>query len=457
MLPHQPTISSTKPTDFSVLKTPRWAPHVGTRAPLVVTVNTNCRGGGAAAVARSIDRAIGRNGRFQTEFLYSYGSPAPTQNARRIGSSLLRPFAALSFRLFSSASWFLERNTQRYLSRIETADLVHLHNIHGYYLAPLSFLEKLNRPFVWTLHDSWLLTGRCTLAFNCDRWYDRGCQPCPHLDRAPAVWRIDRAGVDLVRKRLRLKQLLRRQPGYLVAPSSWLAERVVRIGIDPARVKVIPNSVDTEVFRPASDNIPLRGELGLPQDKFLILFGAARLSDPLKGSRHMLSLQRRYATDPTKHFVFLGAAEKRMRQPNCSLLGYLDSTESLAKVYAACDVFISTSLTESFGMCVLEAMASGLPVIAFEVGGIGQIVCPETAVSVPPGDELGLVRAIDFFSNEANHGRRKSMAAAARAKCERIFSHPRTIAQYLALYDELLNLRTSESRIPARRDERAGR
>ncbi len=413
----------------------------------VATVNTNISGGGAATVARTIWLRIVEDAHFASKFFYSFGASSPSDLAERIGNRFSKAVAAMGFRLFGTANWLLRANTTRYLRRLRRFDLVHLHNLHGYYVDPLRLLRRLDRPFVWTLHDSWLCTGRCALAFDCEGWQNRGCRQCANLAQPPATWWFDRAAGDLLQKRAELQSLLRRQAGYLVTPSNWLRSRILAIGVPPERVRVIRNPVDTAQFRPATDKLSLRRQLHLPPDRFLVLLSAARLRDPLKGADHMRRLLAHFRHRPEVHFVCVGAARPESQQAQVSWMGYVDSPDLLAKIYAACDLFVSTSLAENFPMCVAEAMACGLPVVAFRVGGIPEQICQQTGVLVDSGDTEAMIREMEAIASDGARTKLLAMAHAARAKCERLFSLDRIIAEYAALYDELLE--STRQNLPA--------
>jgi glycosyltransferase involved in cell wall biosynthesis len=130
-------------------------------------------------------------------------------------------------------------------------------------------------------------------------------------------------------------------------------------------------------------------------------------------------------------------------------MGYVTSLELLAQIYAACDLFVSTSLAENFPMCVVEAMASGIAVVAFDVGGICEQICQATGVLVPARDLQGMVRAIESLAAVESQGRVTDMGRAARAKCEASFSVDKVMAGYLALYAELLDAAPAVRRLAA--------
>jgi glycosyltransferase involved in cell wall biosynthesis len=135
-------------------------------------------------------------------------------------------------------------------------DLVHLHNLHGGYF-DLRVLPGLSAslPVAMTLHDAWLLSGHCAHSMGCDRWRI-GCGACPDLDIYPAV-RRDATARNWTRKR----EIFAGSRLHVATPSRWLADKVRESILSPslAELKVIPNGVDLESFRPG-DRLAARAD-----------------------------------------------------------------------------------------------------------------------------------------------------------------------------------------------------
>ncbi|AMM53806.1 glycosyltransferase family 4 protein [Pyrococcus kukulkanii] len=212
-------------------------------------------------------------------------------------------------------------------------------------------------------------------------------------------------------------------------------------------VEVIPNGVDDELFKPLSEDekADVKEKLGL--EGRVVLY-VSRMS-PRKGPHVLLNAFQRIveeADDVTLVMVgtgemlpflkaqakFLGI-ERRVR-----FLGYVPG-EILPKLYASADVFVLPSITsEAFGIVILEAMASGVPVVATTVGGIPEVVQESgSGVLVPPGDEVALERAIIKILSDKNFANK--LGKAGRKAVEKEYSWKVVVEKIEKVYEEVLN------------------
>src|SRR5262249_10828825 len=143
---------------------------------------------------------------------------------------------------------------------VQDIDIVHAHNLHGYYF-DLRILPELSGkiPLVLTLHDAWLLSGHCAHSFDCMRW-QIGCGQCPDLSIYPPIKR-DATSFNWRRK----QQIFAQSKLYITTPSEWLMRRAQASILAPAiqDARVIPNGVDLGIFRPSRDRDKMRYRLGL--------------------------------------------------------------------------------------------------------------------------------------------------------------------------------------------------
>jgi glycosyltransferase involved in cell wall biosynthesis len=249
-------------------------------------------------------------------------------------------------------------------------DLVHLHWIGNGFLR-IETLRNLQKPIIWTLHDSWPFTGGCHLPGDC-RGYTENCGNCPRIksnkknDVTRWVWN---------RKKRSFRNIT------VVTPSKWLEASVESsslLGGFPHCV--IPNGIDTDTFRPL-DKGTTRGILGLPQNRKLILFGAfAALEDKNKGFSHLvraLEVLKGNNDSDDIDLVFFGG-KKAQRLPNFPIpywsLGTLFDEISLSLAYNSADVFVIPSEQENYPNTILEAAACGIPSVAFSIGGIPELI-----------------------------------------------------------------------------------
>jgi glycosyltransferase involved in cell wall biosynthesis len=249
-------------------------------------------------------------------------------------------------------------------------DVVNLHWI-GSGFSRLENLRKLHRPIVWTMHDMWGFTGGCHYTEGCDR-YLQNCGKCPQLG--------SQKNGDLSRWNWNRKhEILQTLNLTIVTPSQWLANCSRSSSIlGQVRTEVIPYGIDLDLYRP-HDRILARKLLKLPTNKPLILFGASSaMNDPRKGI-HLLerALQHLYHFEFSEQpeVLILGASHGKLNCPfPIHYLGVLQDDISLALAYSCASVFVAPSLEDNLPNTVIEAIACGVPCVAFRVGGMPDLI-----------------------------------------------------------------------------------
>ena len=294
-------------------------------------------------------------------------------------------------------------------------DIIHAHNLHGDYF-DFSALPELNQkvPFVWTLHDTWALTGHCGYFLECSKWVS-GCGNCPDLNRPPRIRR------DSTSANFRLKKKLYQDSRLFIStPSEWLLSYVQKSILSGQESKVIPNGIDLDVYKPANRN-EARRILGLPDNAFICLYvsfaGAA--NNPYKDyttvatAIQQLSNQRRANNI---FFVCIGHSES-VNLPNSRHTGYISDEKQIALYYQAADVLLHAANAENFPLVILEAMACGTPVIASNVGGISeQVSDSQTGFLVSRGDSNSFVDRILYLQKNPETCHKMGQLAGLQAK-----------------------------------------
>ncbi len=232
----------------------------------------------------------------------------------------------------------------------------------------------------------------------------------------------------------------------IVAVSRAVAEDLVAAGIRPARIAVIPNGVDPEAFRPAprAEKREIRRLLGLEPLEGPLLLMVGNLI-PLKGHEYVLrAMPRIVAQHPEVRLLVIGEGplEESLRSlvKSLGIEHAVKRTSPLAvllpRVMDAADLLVHPSLTESFGLVVAEAQASGLPVVATRIGGPAEIVVDgETGYLVPEEDPEAIAEAV--LRLVSNFEVLREMGTAGRQRVLQLFDIRRCAKEYLELFRQV--------------------
>lgn len=407
----------------------------------VLIVNSEDRRGGAARAAHRLHlalRGIDVDARMLVQVKHGDGqSVIGPANAWQLLTAPLRPAAdllpLLAYRRRGRETFYPGWLPDRMVRRAQALepDIVHLHWITGGAVNVRS-LRRFAQPLVWTLHDMWAFTGGCHYDAGCAR-HDSGCGRCPVLGST--------IGFDLSRIGWRRKQKayrgLRLQ---IVTPSRWLGDlsrNSPLLGEFP--VTVIPNAIDTDVFRPLP-KATAREMLRLPQDRQIVLFGALRAtSEARKGYKYLEEALRMLAarsSDARTMAVVMGA-DAPADLPNFGMesvfLGTLSDDLTLALAYCAADVFVAPSEQENLSNTVLEALACGTPAVAFRIGGMPDMIEHQAnGYLAEPFDVQDLAHGLAWVLESGS--RRHVLSERARQKVTDEFESKKIARRHLALY-----------------------
>lgn len=315
-------------------------------------------------------------------------------------------------------------------------DIIHLHWICRGFLR-IETLRKFQKPIVWTLHDMWAFTGGCHYDNSCVRYNDT-CGSCPQLnskrqnDLSCRVWRRKKKawqGLDIT----------------IVTPSQCLAECARSSSLfQRCRIEVIPNGLNMQCFNPI-DKKMARDILSLPQDKILIFFGAMEsTTDKRKGFQFLAPALQVLANSGwhNKVELIVFGSSKPDDPPDFGLkvnyLGQFKDEISLAILYAAADVFVLPSIQDNLPNTIMESLACGTPVVAFDVGGIPEMVEHQVNGYLAKAmDTDDLAHGIQWVLEDPERSFR--LGKAAREKAVREYPLEVQARRYLDLYEEILD------------------
>jgi glycosyltransferase involved in cell wall biosynthesis len=260
---------------------------------------------------------------------------------------------------------------------VKEADVIHLHWVNHGFLSPkfLAQLDELEKPIVWTFHDSNAFTGGCHVRYDCEN-YHKECGFCPLLKFSG---KDDFSHKNWLRKKKAYSEL----NCHIVAPSNWMANSVKLSSLMGFReVTVIPNTIETNVFKPYV-KAEAKKMLKINSDKFVMMSGfMPSKNDKHKGTSYLIEALNDLATRPgiikeNIELVIFGN-KPNIEEPvfpfKTTFLGAINNDDHLAKCYSAADVFIAPSLEDNLPNTVMESLACATPVVAFKTGGIPDMV-----------------------------------------------------------------------------------
>ena len=330
--------------------------------------------------------------------------------------------------------------TGKMVRRIREAnpDIIHLHNIHGYYLHYPTLMKYLAYEYkgkiIWTFHDLWPITGHCAYysAVNCDKWMT-GCNHCPNKKRYPVS-----LGLDGSRKNYETKKELFTLLSNLTitVPSEWMASQVRQSFMGKYPVEVIHNGIDTAVF----DHNKLIADLDIESNKCAdetawsdkkILLSVASIWDERKGLKDLVALSDKLSDDYV--MVIVGLSKHQISRLPKGVIGITrtENIEELVSLYSRAHIFLNPSLEESFSLVTVEALSCGCPCIVLDTSAVAELVNDDNGVvlhSHKPEDYLDAIKSIE------NRGYSRESVRATALK----YDNKYMLEGYMRLYGEVL-------------------
>jgi glycosyltransferase involved in cell wall biosynthesis len=326
-------------------------------------------------------------------------------------------------RLFDKHGFGSKTSTLRFIKKIQEIkpDIIHLHNIHGYYInikILFNFLAKSRIPVIWTLHDCWAITGHCSYfdMIGCDRWRTE-CNNCPQKRNYPRSLFTDHSTSNYRQK----KELFTSVKNMTIIPvSSWLGDIIKQSFLNKYPVQVIQNGIDTGLFS--------------PQSGFIIL-GVANVWDDRKGLKDFISLNRQL-DNAQYQIILVGLTGRQIRRLPKGIIGITrtESIAELAKLYSIADVFVNATYEDTFPTVNLESLACGTPVITYKTGGSIESVSEDTGRVVEKGNISALCTAIQEIAQK----RKQFYSENCRKRAVSLYNKEKRFSDYIDLYNNIL-------------------
>lgn len=310
-------------------------------------------------------------------------------------------------------------------------DIIHLHNIHGYFCnfkILFEYLDSIDTPVVWTMHDCWPFTGRCFhfVGVNCYKW-KTGCYDC----KAEAGYTVSKY-VDRSKSLYALKKrLFSSVKNMTIVPvSDWQAAFLKDSFLKNHSIHTIHNGVDLEKFRPMDGNhLRKKHKIG---GKFVLL-GVASPWNTRKGLDDFFKLNEMLPHDGFT-IILVGLKPEQVKKLPEGVIGITrtENQQELAEYYSMADCFVNLTYLDTFPTVNLEALACGAPVLTYQTGGSPEAIDEQTGVVVEQGDLKRVVSAL--YSMKC----KPLSSDLCRKRAEKYFDKNKCFEEYINLYDSLI-------------------
>ncbi len=393
----------------------------------IIQINTVCSYGSTGRIVVELNSIIKESG---NEGIIAYGREIGNCNipdSFMVGNEMDHKIHGLGSRIFDRQGFFSKKATIELINKIKDykPDIIHLHNIHGYYInikRLFDALYSMKIPVVWTFHDCWPFTGHCTYfdSVNCNKW-KKQCENCPQKKEYPKSLILDQSKKNYRDKKEIFTKI---DKMYIVSPSKWLNKLVGESFLRNYNHRVINNGIDLDTFVPTLSDFREKNKL----IGKIILLGVASIWGTRKGYQDFLKLSR--IIDENMAIVMVGINKEQRNDLPSNIIGIerTNNVKELSEIYSASDYFLNLTYQDNFPTTNIEALACGTPVITYNTGGSVECINDKCGGIVEKGDYAAIPK---FIKNHSFN----SSDCVKRAK---MYSKKNKYLEYLELYREVL-------------------
>lgn len=399
----------------------------------LLQINVDANNGSNGSIARDIGTIALSKG-WKSYIAYGRRHIPCDSELIRIGNDFDVKIHGLLTRLFDLHGLGSVLTTKLFIRKIKKIkpDIVHLHNIHGYFInykILIEYLTKENIPIVWTFHDCWPFTGHCGHfeKYKCVKWKTQ-CNHCPGVHGYPTSYFFDRSRQSF---KLKKKLFTAHKKLYITTVSGWLKGLVEESFFSECPIHIIYDGIDTESFCQRESS--LRGQYMLHGK--CVLLSAAASWNYAKGWNDYIKLSTMLPDDCV--IMLLGVTEEQKKDLPEKIIAIprQEGKDKLAEYYSMGDILLNLSYQETFGMTTAEAMACGTPGISYNVTACPELITPETGIVVEAGNMQQILVAIDEIKQKG----KKYYSKACRQRVIDNFDFKKVSNKFFEIYNEILN------------------
>lgn len=360
----------------------------------VLLINAVCGTGSTGRIVADIWKALKDQGHeVKVAYGVGHGSIVSPEDQICFNNKIGYYTHNILAKITDKTGMYSKRETKELLKKIDEfqPDIIHLHNLHGYYINyPILFeyLAKKDIPVVWTLHDCWAYTGHCAYysANQCALW-KTDCEKCEHLQEYPRCYFNGNTKNNYKKKKAAFTSVSRM---IITTPSNWLANEVKKSFLSKYPILTVYDAIDLNIFKPTASDFKTIHGIGSQQ----MILSVANVWEKRKGLDDIVELSK--VLDSNKVLVIVGVDEDQKKKLPTDIIAIKRTAnlDELVKIYSAADVFVNLSVEETFGMVTAEALACGTPVVAYDKTAVPEVVDKQSGVIVHAGNIQELVSGI---------------------------------------------------------------
>lgn len=395
-------------------------------AKKLLQLNVTANWGSTGRIAEDIGQVAIENG-WDSYIAYGRSHNPSKSNLIRIGTDYDINRHAILSRFLDNHGLSSKHATKQFIEDIKkiSPDIIHLHNIHGYYLnyeLLFKYLKSWGGPIVWTLHDIWPITGHCAYfgVEECQKWLS-GCGNCKRLNTYPQSLFLDKSKSNFIRKQSAFSSLSNLT---LVPVSDWLSGLIGQSFLSDYPRLTIHNGVDTTLFSPGI------------KSKHPYVLGVASVWEERKGLQDFFKLREILPEEFQIRLV--GLTESQIKTLPTGIVGIerTNSVSELADLYSSAIALVNPTYEDNFPTVNLEALSCGTPVITYNTGGSPEAVDANTGLIVDKGNYKGLADSImAIYAKDMER-----LKIECRNRAMQFFAKDVCYSKYISEYQKLTNV-----------------
>jgi len=409
----------------------------------IMQINSVINYGSTGKLARDLYDFLESRGH-ECVIAFGRGTSTPGYKTIKIGSEIDQIIHLLRSRFIDRHGFGSKLATKKLIKKINEfkPDVIHLHNLHGYYLniqILFEYISRNNIPVVWLLHDQWPISGHSAY-FDLDT---DGSIPSKLLNRKELSKYPSTIGFSSFQKNLKDKKNIFTSCNNMtiVTPSNWLSDVMKLSFLNKYQIKTIYNGIDTTLFQiDHSKTFLLKKEWNATNK--LIILGVASVWDERKGLRDFIQLANVLPVEEYQ-IVLVGIDNSKITDlsDNIICIKRTNDINELKDIYNASDIFVNPTYFDNFPTVNLEALACGTPVITYETGGSSESLNLITGSVVKQGDINSLLVEIKKWGRKTT-----TVSKRCRARVLSKFTKEISNEQYVQIFKNYVSLKDNDNK-----------